>query len=236
PPDLQLVIRNCFLHGSEASVLPSTLAEIPSRVSSRDVLGWPLLELEAPRLHMVQVALKRTIDIVLASLLLLLVAPLLASVAIAIRLESRGPILFSQARPGLGGKRFSMLKFRTMRPDAEQILHADPQLLKRFLDNDCKLPPDEDPRVSRVGAVLRRTSLDELPQLFNVLRGDMSLIGPRPVVGPELDHYGEWMSVVLGVRPGMTGYWQVAGRSAIAYPERAHMDIFYVTRWSLGLD
>lgn len=234
--ELRRVIRECFLHGAAVSMVPGTLAEIPSRVSSRDVLGWPLIELEAPRLHLVQVALKRTIDVLLASALLLLVAPLLIAVAVAIRVESPGPIFFSQRRPGLGGRLFAMLKFRTMRADAEEVLRANPVLHERFVRNDCKLPPNEDPRILRVGRFLRATSIDELPQLFNVLRGDMSLIGPRPVVGPELAHYGEWMSVVLGVRPGMTGYWQVAGRSAIAYPERAHMDIFYVTRWSLGLD
>jgi exopolysaccharide production protein ExoY len=230
------VVHACFMHGTAVSVVPGTLTALPCKITSRDVLGWPLLELQAPRLHMLQVAMKRGIDIVAASLLLLVLAPLFGLIALAIALESDGPILFRQSRPGLGGKRFWMLKFRTMRPDAEAILERDPALLKRFLENDCKLPPQDDPRISPVGALLRRTSLDELPQLWNVLRGDMSLIGPRPVVGPELEQYGEWVSTVLGVRPGMTGYWQVAGRSNIVFPERAHLDIYYVTRWSLGLD
>jgi exopolysaccharide biosynthesis polyprenyl glycosylphosphotransferase len=230
------VVHACFVHGAAVSVVPGTLAELPVRVSSRDILGWPLLELQTPRLHVLQVAIKRVLDILLSSVLIVLLAPLFGLIALAIRVESRGPIIFRQRRPGLGGKRFSMLKFRTMRPDAEALLHNDPALLEKFLANDCKLSPEEDPRISRTGALLRRTSLDELPQLFNVLRGDMSLIGPRPVVGPELDHYGDWVSTVLGVRPGMTGYWQVAGRSKIMYPERARLDIYYVTRWSLGLD
>ncbi len=230
------VAHACFMHGAAVSVVPGTLTALPCKITSRDVLGWPLLELQAPRLHTLQVVVKRTIDILVSSMLLLLFAPLFGLIALAIALESDGPILFRQSRPGLGGKRFWMLKFRTMRPDAESILERDPELLKRFLDNDCKLPPQSDPRISAVGSILRRTSLDELPQLWNVLRGDMSLIGPRPVVGPELELYGEWVSTVLGVRPGMTGYWQVAGRSNIVFPERAHLDIYYVTRWSLGLD
>jgi exopolysaccharide biosynthesis polyprenyl glycosylphosphotransferase len=230
------VVRTCFLHGAAVSVAPGTLTSIPCRVASREVLGWPLIELEAPRMHLLQVATKRALDASLSLVLLVLLAPLFGLIAFAIRLESKGPIVFRQSRPGLGGKRFCMFKFRTMRPDAEDILQRDALLFKEFLENDCKLPAERDPRISRVGAFLRRTSLDELPQLWNVLRGDMSLIGPRPVVGPELEHYGDWTSTVLGVRPGMTGYWQVAGRSEIMFPERAHLDIFYVTRWSLGLD
>jgi exopolysaccharide biosynthesis polyprenyl glycosylphosphotransferase len=232
----ECVVRTCFLHGAAVSVAPGTLTSIPCRVASREVLGWPLIELQAPRMHLLQVALKRALDALLSFLLLILLAPVFGLIALAIRLESRGPVVFRQSRPGLAGKRFFMYKFRTMRPDAEAILQSDPELFKEFLENDCKLPAERDPRISKVGGFLRRTSLDELPQLWNVLRGDMSLIGPRPVVGPELEHYGSWTSTVLGVRPGMTGYWQVAGRSQIMYPERAHLDIFYVTRWSLGLD
>lgn len=230
------VVHTCFVHAVGVTVVPSTLTEIPSRVSSRDLLGLPMLELEPPTLHMFQVHVKRAIDILAGGIVLLIVSPLMLLVAAAIRLESRGPIFFRQMRPGLGGKVFPMMKFRTMRPDAEAVLMADPVLYQRYLDNDCKLPADEDPRISRLGRFLRASSIDELPQLFNVLFGDMSLIGPRPTVGPELRHYGEWKSIVLGVRPGMTGWWQVAGRSNVAYPERAHLDIYYVKQWSLALD
>jgi exopolysaccharide biosynthesis polyprenyl glycosylphosphotransferase len=230
------VVHTCFVHAVGVTVVPSTLTEIPSRVSSRDLLGMPMLELEPPTLHVFQVNVKRATDIIIGSIVLTLLSPLMLLVAIAIRLESRGPILFRQYRPGLGGKVFPMLKFRTMRADAEAALRADPALYQRYLDNDCKLPVDEDPRVSRLGRFLRASSIDELPQLFNVMRGDMSLIGPRPVVGPELRHYGEWKSIVLGVRPGMTGWWQVAGRSHIQGRERAHLDIYYVKQWSLALD
>jgi len=123
-----------------------------------------------------------------------------------------------------------------MRTDAEEVLKSDPVLYKKFLENDCKLPPNEDPRIFPVGGILRGTSLDELPQLINVLIGDMSLVGPRPVVGPELENYGTASSILLAARPGMTGYWQVNGRSSVAYPERAEMDLHYIKRWSLLLD
>ena len=129
-----------------------------------------------------------------------------------------------------------MLKFRTRRVDAEEVLRQDPALYQRFLDNDCKLPEGDDPRIFPVGAFLRRTSLDELPQLINVLKGEMSIVGPRPLVGPELEHYGEWAPYFLSIKPGITGYWQVMGRSDVAFPERARLDIHYIQRWSLGLD
>jgi lipopolysaccharide/colanic/teichoic acid biosynthesis glycosyltransferase len=125
-----------------------------------------------------------------------------------------------------------MFKFRSMRVDAEDVLTADTELYERFLRNGCKLPEGEDPRITRVGRFMRRTSLDELPQLLNVVLGDMSLVGPRPLVGPELANYGEGVPTLLSVRPGMTGRWQVSGRSAIAFPERAEMDLEYVRNWS----
>jgi lipopolysaccharide/colanic/teichoic acid biosynthesis glycosyltransferase len=157
-------------------------------------------------------------------------------ISIVVAIDSPGPILFRQNRPGLGGSPFGMLKFRTMRADAEAILRADPALYSRFLANDCKLPAEEDPRITKIGSFLRRSSLDELPQLINVLLGDMTLVGPRPVVGPELNHYGAMGSTVLSVRPGITGYWQVHGRSSVAFPERAEMDLHYISNWSLALD
>jgi len=125
-----------------------------------------------------------------------------------------------------------MLKFRSMRVDAEDALYANPELHSRFLANGCKLPENEDPRITRVGRLLRKLSLDELPQLFNVIRGDMSLVGPRPLVGPELENYAGRVPVLLSVKPGMTGLWQVSGRSAVPYPERAEMDLEYVRNWS----
>jgi len=205
-------------------------------MSGQDVLGWPLVELRVPRLHLVQVLMKRTVDVLLSTAGLILTLPVVAVVAAAIRLESRGPVLFRQERLGVEGRIFTILKFRTMRQDAEDLLRSDDELWDEYVGNDFKLPPDRDPRVTRVGAFLRRSSLDEIPQLINVLRGDMSLVGPRPVVAGEIDHYGDAAPTFLGVKPGITGHWQVNGRSAVAYPERAELDLEYIRNWSLGRD
>ena len=198
--------------------------------------GQPFVEMRPVSLRARQIVIKRAMDIVLASVALVVLAPVMLLIAIAVRGESPGPVFFRQNRPGLGGRRFGMLKFRSMRRDAEAVLKADPALYDLFLENDCKLPADLDPRITRVGRFLRRTSLDELPQLWNVLRGEMSLVGPRPVVGPELEEYGDTTPMLLSVRPGMTGLWQVSGRSRLQYPERAIIDIEYVERWSLSRD
>ena len=139
-------------------------------------------------------------------------------------------------RPGFSlghrGKFFDLIKFRSMRSNAEEVLRNDPLLQRTYIENDFKLPENDDPRVTRLGRFLRRTSLDELPQLLNVLVGDMSLVGPRPLVGPELEKYGSRIPTLLSVKPGMTGRWQVSGRSSIPYPERAEMDLEYVRNWS----
>lgn len=192
---------------------------------------------ERPRHPPVQGLLKRALDVTGALALLIVLSPVLGILYAAVRFDSPGSALFAQERVGLGGRSFRILKFRTMRTDAEHMLRADSALYATYVANGYKLPSREDPRVSRLGRALRSTSLDELPQLINVLRGDMSLVGPRPVVGPELDHYDEVARrLVLGVRPGLTGYWQVVGRGRVSYPERVTLDVFYVTSWSLALD
>ena len=230
------VVRRCLLHGATVSIVPADLSTIPCRFSSQQLAGWPLIELQVPRLHLLQIVSKRTVDVVLSLVAILLLTPAALAIAVAIKRETHGPIHFRQERLGLGGQPFKIWKFRSMRPDAEQVLRADPILYRRYVDNDYKLSPDEDPRVTRVGRFLRRTSLDELPQLINVLLGEMSLVGPRPVVPDEIQHYGSDARVFLGVKPGVTGDWQVSGRSEIAYPERARLDIDYITNWSLGHD
>jgi lipopolysaccharide/colanic/teichoic acid biosynthesis glycosyltransferase len=157
-------------------------------------------------------------------------------IAAVVVITSGGPALFVHERVGLGGRRFGMLKFRTMQPDADDQLRADPELWQQYVDNDFKLPPSMDNRVTPVGRFLRRSSLDELPQLLNVLRGDMSLVGPRPIVPTELERYGDHGDAYLGVRPGVTGAWQVNGRSGVAYPQRVDYDREYVEAWSFWLD
>ena len=176
---------------------------------------------------------KRVVDIVAAVLSLFLLAPLLAAIVACIKLSGRGPVLFRQQRLGRGGSRFWCYKFRTMVPDAESRLAQSADLAARFREN-YKIRSD--PRVTRLGSFLRRTSLDELPQLWNVLRGDMSLIGPRPIVESELGKYGVHASRLLTVKPGLGGIWQVSGRSNTSYGERVAMDLRYVETRSLGLD
>jgi exopolysaccharide production protein ExoY len=179
---------------------------------------------------------KRALDLVLVLAVFPLVLPLGVLIAVAVFASSRGTVLFGQERVGLGGRSFKMYKFRTMHREAEQLLQQDPRLWDEYVSNGFKLPRELDRRVTRVGRFLRRSSLDELPQILNVLAGTMSLVGPRPVVPAEVDNYGDRRNAYLSVRPGITGAWQVNGRSDIDYPERVEIDAEYVERWSLGLD
>jgi lipopolysaccharide/colanic/teichoic acid biosynthesis glycosyltransferase len=218
------------------------LAVMPSEVVAghEPVVVWqgesPLVQLAAARRTRMQGALKRGLDIAAAALGLIAVAPLMALAAVAIRLDSPGPSLFRHRRVGLGGREFFCLKFRSMRQDAEAMLAADPGLRARHRANGYRLPDAVDPRVTRVGRWLRRLSIDELPQLVNVLRGEMSLVGPRPVVRDELEHYRGSERLFLSVRPGMTGAWAVNGRHAVLYPVRAELELGYVRCWSLAAD
>lgn len=179
---------------------------------------------------------KRAFDVLVSLLLLLLALPLFALVALAIATTSRGPVFFRQKRVGFGGETFEIVKFRTMRVGAEQVLAVDEGLRQQYLQGDHKIAGRDDPRVTRVGRLLRKLSLDELPQLANVVRGDMSLIGPRPVRPDEVAEYHMVPYAYLSVRPGMTGLWQVSGRSDIAFPRRAEIDAEYYRRCSLGTD
>jgi exopolysaccharide biosynthesis polyprenyl glycosylphosphotransferase len=176
---------------------------------------------------------KRAFDFVVALALLLLLAPVLVAIAIAIKLDSRGPIIFRQTRCGKDGRPFTFLKFRGMVADAEErkaeleaLNEADGPLFK--IRND--------PRVTRVGQFLRRTSLDELPQLWNIVRGDMSLVGPRPAIPSEVARYGPWHRNRLLVIGGLTGMWQVSGRSELSFDEMVQLDLDYIAQWSLWLD
>lgn len=173
----------------------------------------------------------------MSAVALTVLLPIGLIVALAIRLDSPGPILFAHRRVGRGGKEFSCYKFRTMVPDAEAVLERylkeNPKRREEW-EKEYKLKGD--PRVTRVGAFLRRTSLDELPQFFNVLIGDMSLVGPRPIVEKEISKYGDAFRDFCLVRPGITGIWQVNGRSDTTYDERVAMDSWYVRNWSIWID
>ena len=183
-----------------------------------------------------QAIAKRLIDVVVAGIGIVLCAPLMAVLAALIRLESPGSPVFRHERIGYRGKRFLCLKLRTMRSDAEARLRADPQMYEEYRRHHFKIPDDRDPRVTRFGRFLRQTSLDELPQLWNVLVGQMSLVGPRPVVEEELGLYEEKQEVVLSVRPGITGAWAVNGRQLLGYPERCAIELAYARQWTVSGD
>jgi exopolysaccharide production protein ExoY len=182
-------------------------------------------------------AWKRAVDIAIAGSLLVLLAPLILGLALAIRLTSGGPVVFAQSRVGFNGRVFKCLKFRTMVADASAALELhlarNPEAAREWAETQ-KLRAD--PRITRMGRFLRKSSLDELPQLFNVLAGDMSCIGPRPVVPDEIKRYGANAAYYMAARPGITGLWQTSGRNSTTYAERVDLDTEYVGRWSLLLD
>ena len=193
-----------------------------------------MLHVERPVSSGLRYGLKLLADRLIALLLIILASPVLIGIALLVRRDSSGPALFTQNRVGEGGRTFRMIKFRTMVVDAEARLA---ELAPEQDDgNGILFKMRTDPRVTRVGAVLRRFSLDELPQLFNVLRGEMSLVGPRPPLPSEVDTYESDAVRRLRVRPGMTGLWQVSGRSDLSWGDSVRLDLWYVDNWSLALD
>ena len=178
-------------------------------------------------------ASKRVVDVCGSLALLIALAPLLLVIALLVKSTSPGPIIFRHRRLGQHGRTFYCLKFRTMVENAEELLRQREDLRKEF---EATFKLKNDPRLTRIGGFLRRTSLDELPQILNVLRGELSLIGPRPIVPSEQEKYGRHARKLLSVKPGLGGYWQVYGRSDTTYAERVVMDLEYIDRRSLGLD
>jgi len=213
------------------TIQPSRLDKAPSKSPSKSPLRPPSIGASSG------FEVQRIFDIVGSLVLLVALAPLLAVIAGVIALTSSGPVIFAHRRLGRDGRSFGCLKFRTMRSGAEAMLPAllasNPMLQEEW-EHDHKLT--NDPRITRVGRVLRVTSLDELPQLINVLRGEMTLVGPRPIVREELRHYGRYASHYFSVRPGLTGLWQVSGRSSTSYRRRVATDVYYVRCRSLLLD
>lgn len=172
---------------------------------------------------------KRIIDVLFALFGLIFLSPVFIIVFVLLKINSpSSPALFSQERVGRYGKRFKIYKFRSMVPNAEKILKADQKLYKKYVASGYKLPTAEDPRITRLGAFLRKSTIDELPQFWNMLIGDMSLVGPRPVVVDELIEYGDNVELFLSVRPGALGLWQASGRSLIEYPERSKIELEYI--------
>lgn len=230
---IQEVVRCCEAHRIPARMVPDPFQLALSRLDVRDLDGLPLIGVREVRLSPAQIRLKRAMDLALGSLLLLMAAPLMALIALAIRLDSPGPVIFRQVRVGKDGRLFTMYKFRTMRVGAEQ----EQEQLRAL--NEASGPLFKirnDPRVTRVGRILRRLSLDELPQLINVLKGEMSLVGPRPPLPSEVEAYKPWQRQRLSAVPGMTGLWQISGRSDLTFDEMCLLDIYYIENWSPMLD
>jgi exopolysaccharide biosynthesis polyprenyl glycosylphosphotransferase len=230
--ELEVLLRQCRALLLKVSVLPRLSDVLGSAVEIDDVEGITVLGLNPPWLPRSSRAVKRVMDLVIAISLTLLLAPLLLFVAISVKLDSRGPVFFVQDRVGKGGRLFRVFKFRTMIADAEQ---RRAELLEQSTDpNWLKL--EHDPRITRIGRWLRRLSLDELPQLWNVLRGEMSMVGPRPLIPAEDELVEGWARGRLDLTPGITGYWQVLGRTRIPFEEMVKLDYLYVTNWSLWED
>lgn len=214
--------------------LASGLFEIlTTGMQVREYANVPLLTLNKVRLSGLEMLLKTTLDYVVASLLLILLTPVLLFVALLVRWDSAGPVLYRRRVVGLGGRPFDALKYRTMVQDSDRWLEHDPALLEEYQEH---FKIKDDPRVTRVGAWLRRISMDELPQLVNVLRGEMSLVGPRMITQEELARYGKWATNLLTVKPGITGLWQVSGRCELSYEQRIDLDMYYIRNYSIWLD
>ena len=229
---LLAVLRDCRSTGVKVSLLPGTFSALGPLTEVDDVQGITVLGVNPPALSRSSMVAKRALDVVGAATSGLLVLPLMALLAIAIKLDSRGTALYRQERIGKDGRRFRMLKLRTMVADAE-ARRAD--LLHQSKDPGW-LHIDHDPRITRVGRLLRLASLDELPQLWNVLKGEMSLVGPRPLIATEDRMVDGWARERLDLTPGLTGLWQVLGRTSIPFDEMVKLDYLYVTNWSLWGD
>ncbi len=226
------VLRRCKRGGLPVSVLPQIFDVMGRSVEIDDVEGVTMLGLAPPVLSRSSRAQKRAMDLFGSVVCLILAAPVLVIIAIAIKLDSRGPVFFIQSRVGRGGEPLRVYKFRTMSRDAE----AQRDKLAALSEDPNWLKLEADPRVTRVGRVLRMSSLDELPQLLNVVRGDMSLVGPRPLVEAEDERVVDWGRARLDLTPGITGLWQVLGRTNIPFEEMVKLDYLYVTNWSLWSD
>ena len=230
------IIEACERENVEVRVVPDLFQLNLAQVRVEMLAGVPMLGARPDaELNRSSLIAKRVVDVIITVLLLPFALPIMLLTALAIRLDSPGPILFYQKRVGFNGRQFYMVKFRSMHIDAEAL---ESQIVHRTADDpEGKLDrKDDDPRVTRVGRFIRRYSIDELPQFWNILRGEMSLVGPRPALPQEVILYKPWQRQRLMARPGLTGLWQVSGRSDIPFEEKCLLDIYYIENWSLGID
>jgi exopolysaccharide biosynthesis polyprenyl glycosylphosphotransferase len=230
--DLEEVFLLCDQEGVRTRVAVDFFPHVNSRISLERLEATPLLTFSAAPDDEIRLLLKRVIDLAVASAGLLALSPLMFAVVILIRATSPGPAIFRQVRCGLNGRRFLLYKFRSMCEDAEQLKPSVAHLNTR--DTAFKIP--DDPRVTPIGRFLRKFSIDEWPQLWNILRGDMSLVGPRPAIPSEVDHYERWQRRRLRMRPGLTCLWALAGRDSLDFETWMKMDMQYIDGWSLALD
>jgi exopolysaccharide biosynthesis polyprenyl glycosylphosphotransferase len=221
--------------GGQRLILSPSLNDVAGRrIQTQPVAGLPLIHIEAPTYTGPQRVVKRAIDLVGSAFLLVVLSPLLVVAAIAVKATSRGPVFYVQERIGRTGNSFGILKFRSMVRDADARLGE--LLAAQGTGSSPLFKIHEDPRLTRVGRVLRRYSIDELPQLLNVFRGEMSLVGPRPQRPAEVALYDNAARRRLAVRPGMSGLWQVSGRSRLSWEEALRLDLYYIENWSLAAD
>jgi exopolysaccharide biosynthesis polyprenyl glycosylphosphotransferase len=233
-PDVDAIAHACEEEGVKLRLMADVFDVHVARVSLVEVSGVPLLTLEPVAQEQAKVFVKRLLDLGMAIVLLFFIWPLLLAIAIAIRLDSRGPALFVQERVGQNKRRFQMYKFRTMFEGADRM-----QALLEHL-NEARGPIfkiSNDPRITRVGRLLRKTSLDELPQIFNIVTGEMSFVGPRPMSLRDVDLFDRGIQRKrFSVKPGITCIWQISGRSQLPFSKWLELDLYYIENWSLGLD
>ncbi|UUY04148.1 sugar transferase [Svornostia abyssi] len=227
------LVDTCHRRAVRVKIAPSTMEILMQQAEFVPGEAVPLFELRPPVFDGFDFFIKRTFDLIGSVLLLIVLSPFLAAIALAVRVSSRGPVLYRSVRPGIGGRPFGCLKFRTMYEDADQR-QADLESLNEASGALFKIR--DDPRMTRVGRLLRRHSLDELPQLINVVRGQMSLVGPRPLPLRDYERLEDWHRKRYLVLPGITGLWQVSGRSDLEFDDLVKLDFLYLERWSVFLD
>lgn len=227
------IITECERYGVEFKIVPGILELIASRLDVDELGGIPLLTVSEIKLKGFNSAIKRSADIVLSSIGIVLLSPIFIVFSLLVKLSSSGPVLFVQERVGLDGKTFPMYKFRSMIKDADKVF---PKLEPLSEVDGYLFKMKDDPRITPLGKFMRRFSIDELPQTFNVLFGHMSIIGPRPPLPREVVKYSSWHKKRLRVRPGISGPWQVSGRSLLPFEDMVRLDIYYIENWSLWLD
>ena len=232
--DLLSVFRDLSrMEGVHVRISSGLFEIITTGMTVKELASVPLIEVNKTRIGGVDALMKSVVDYAISLAMLIVLSPVLGVISLLIKLESAGPVIYRRGVMGVNGKQFDAFKFRTMRVDGEKLLDERPDL-KEELERNFKLK--DDPRVTRLGGFLRKYSLDELPQLVNVLRGEMSMVGPRMISPPEMAKYGKWGMNLLTVKPGLTGLWQVGGRSDVSYDERVQMDMQYIRNWTIWVD